>query len=281
MYVVVRCLARGQCMRNQNMTPAGVWVVTGASRGIGVEFVRQILLLEHTTVIACARSPEHASDLQELKAQHKDRLQLVTLDVADTSSIHGAAEHVSKVLGVSSLDYLINNAAVSDPGQSRLQTAESLRQTLEVNVVGVHAMIQAFLPLLQAGHKKTVINISSGSGSLSRRYEEFANRHQKESKHLPTSLSYKTSKSAINMLTLSWASDVTPEEGFTFVAIHPGVVATDMNTASMRALNYDEAAYASRLTPAQAVQQLLETITSLTPKESGRYLNLDGKPIAF
>lgn len=116
MYVVVRCLARGQCMRNQNMTPAGVWVVTGASRGIGVEFVRQvftfrqacmplsllcvlfvsygglssfqILLLEHTTVIACARSPEHASDLQELKAQHKDRLQLVTLDVADTSSIH-------------------------------------------------------------------------------------------------------------------------------------------------------------------------------------------------
>ncbi len=47
------------------------------------------------------------------------------------------------------------------------------------------------------------------------------------------------------------------------------------------ALNYDEAAYASRLTPAQAVQQLLETITSLTPKESGRYLNLDGKPIAF
>lgn len=263
------------------MTPAEVWVVTGASRGIGVEFVRQILLSEHTTVIACARSPENASVLQELKAQHKDRLQLVILDVADTSSIQGAAEHVSKILGVGSVDYLINNAAVSDPGQSRLQKVESLRQTLEVNVVGVHAMIQTFLPLLQAGHKKTVINISSGSGSLSRRYEEFANRHQKESKHLPTSLSYKTSKSALNMLTLSWASDVTPEEGFTFAAIHPGVVATDMNTASMRALNYDEAAYASRLTPTQAVEQLLKTITSLTPTDSGRYLNLDGKPIAF
>jgi NADP-dependent 3-hydroxy acid dehydrogenase YdfG len=54
---------------------------------------------------------------------------------------------------------------------------ESLRQTLEVNVVGVHAMIQAFLPLLQAGHKKTVINISSGSGSLSRRYEEVIITH--------------------------------------------------------------------------------------------------------
>jgi len=50
--------------------------------------VLQILLSEHTTVIACARSPESASVLQELKAQHKDRLQLVTLDVADTSSIH-------------------------------------------------------------------------------------------------------------------------------------------------------------------------------------------------
>lgn len=52
------------------------------------------------------------------------------------------------------------------------RAVDSLRQTLEVNVVGVHAMIQAFLPLLQAGHKKTVINISSGSGSLTRRYEE-------------------------------------------------------------------------------------------------------------
>lgn len=54
---------------------------------------------------------------------------------------------------------------------------ESLRQTLEVNVVGVHAMIQAFLPLLQAGQKKTVINISSGSGSLSQRYEEVVITH--------------------------------------------------------------------------------------------------------
>lgn len=54
---------------------------------------------------------------------------------------------------------------------------ESLRHTLEVNVVGVHTMIQAFLPLLHAGHKKTVINISSGSGSLSRRYEEVIISH--------------------------------------------------------------------------------------------------------
>ena len=49
---------------------------------------------------------------------------------------------------------------------------DTLRQTLEVNVIGVHAMIQAFLPLLQSGQKKTVVNISSGSGSLSRRYDE-------------------------------------------------------------------------------------------------------------
>ena len=49
---------------------------------------------------------------------------------------------------------------------------ESLRDNLEVNVIGVHAMIQAFLPLLQSGHSKTNVNISSGSGSLSGCYEE-------------------------------------------------------------------------------------------------------------
>jgi len=49
---------------------------------------------------------------------------------------------------------------------------ESLRDNLEVNVIGAHAMIQAFLPLLQSGHSKTIVNISSGSGSLSGCYEE-------------------------------------------------------------------------------------------------------------
>jgi len=52
------------------------------------------------------------------------------------------------------------------------RTVERLRENLEVNVIGVHAMIQAFLPLLQSGHSKTIVNISSGSGSLSGCYEE-------------------------------------------------------------------------------------------------------------
>ena len=52
------------------------------------------------------------------------------------------------------------------------RTVESLRQTLELHVVGVHSMIQAFLPLLQAGHKKTVINITSSFASLSARYDQ-------------------------------------------------------------------------------------------------------------
>ena len=58
------------------------------------------------------------------------------------------------------------------------RTADSLRQTLEVHVVGVHTMIQAFLPLLQAGHKKTVVNISSSFASLSARYDQVSGRLQ-------------------------------------------------------------------------------------------------------
>lgn len=256
-------------------------MVTGTSRGIGTEFVKQLLERPNTTVIAGARSPDKADVLKQLKQSNPEQLHVVTLDVSDTASIQAAGQTVSELPGISKVDYLINNAALSNSNQSRLEESASLRDILEVNVVGVHTMIQTFLPLLQPGNKKTVVNISSGSGSLGRRYGEFASRKEKGSKYLPTSISYKTSKAALNMLTLSWASDVTPDEGFTFAAIHPGVVNTDMNTTSMRTLGFDESAYASRLTVTQSVQQLLQTITHLTAQDSGRFLDIDSSPIPF
>lgn len=103
------------------MSAAEVWVVTGASRGIGTEFVKQILSSDGHQVVAGARTPDTATVLQDLLRQYPGRLHIIPLDVASTTSIQDAARQVSQLQGISGVDYLINNAAVSDPGQSRLQ----------------------------------------------------------------------------------------------------------------------------------------------------------------
>lgn len=137
-------------------------------------------------------------------------------------------------------------------------------------------MTQTFLPLLQSGHKKLVVNVSSSFGSVSQRYEELLNRKEKPLRFIPTTLSYKASKAALNMLTVCWAADITPDDGFTFVSIHPGNVATDLNELSFRAWKIEEEFKHLRITPAQSAQTLLSTISKLSPDDSGRFLNTDG-----
>lgn len=258
------------------MPPTEVWLITGTSRGVGAEIVEQVLQLKYTVVIAGARFPDKSQALQDLKQQHPERLHLLCLDVASDASIQAAAKQVTRDLAITKVDYLVNNAGLATSVQSRLEEVASLREILEVNVVGVHAMIQTFLPMLQSGNKKTVINISSASGSLSTRHAEFLRRRENPSMFLSASLSYKASKAALNMLTLSWASDVTPDDGFIFVAIHPGSVSTDMTTAAFRDWGLDKKYFDLRLTPAQSVQKLLATIANLTPSNSGQFLNTDG-----
>ncbi|DBA78410.1 TPA: hypothetical protein ACH3X2_007907 [Trebouxia sp. C0005] len=285
------------------MAPEEVWLITGASRGIGAELVKQVLAKDNTKVVAGARSPKTSPLLHNLQDRYQDRLHTLALDVSSNASILAAAESVTNLLPFKDIDYLVNNAAIANAEQTRAEKPDTLTEMLQTNVIGVHAMTQAFLPLLQSGQKKTVINISSAMGSMNVWYHQFTVRNDQPIPMTKSSLGYKVSKAALNMrkrpyffppaacaevsgwatdaVTLSWASDVTPEEGFTFVAIEPGTVDTDASTAMMQKWGMDKTALESRLSPAQAVGTMLETIAKLTPEDSGRFLKSDGNVFLY
>ena len=130
-------------------------MVTGAGRGLGLEFVKQ-LLPRAECLIATARNPEAAQELQELARKNAGILKIVQLDLSDEESIQRAVEEIGKL--VSSLDLLINNAGIyigrpgTTAGSDRLGklTMQGGVETLRTNAVGPMILTQGLLPLLQA-----------------------------------------------------------------------------------------------------------------------------------
>jgi NAD(P)-dependent dehydrogenase (short-subunit alcohol dehydrogenase family) len=139
------------------------YLITGASRGIGLELTKQLLALPASQVgkvIALTRSKE-CPPLTNLLGQYPDRTFHVVASVDDDNSVQKAAAEVKSKLGHQGLDCLINNAGISAaaPGGTKTMPSEQLQQLLNTNVVGVHRVISAFLPLLETGNLKKVINV--------------------------------------------------------------------------------------------------------------------------
>ncbi|KAK4902834.1 hypothetical protein LTR27_000773 [Elasticomyces elasticus] len=198
------------------------YLVTGASRGIGLELVQQLLALpgsQVTKVIALSRGAPPAA-LQELLDKHAERATHVTASVDDTQSVKQAAQAVEAQLGDQGLDVLINNAGIFGEvfaeGAKFIPPEEMLR-VLDVNVVGPHRVTAAFLTLLEKGRQKKVINMSSTLGSIAMsEYFTFA--------PVPP---YKISKTALHMLNKQYALEY-EGKGFTFLAVSPGWLKTDL-----------------------------------------------------
>jgi NAD(P)-dependent dehydrogenase (short-subunit alcohol dehydrogenase family) len=215
-------------------------LITGANRGLGLEFARQ-LHAAGAEVIGTARRPEAATELQELGVRVEQ------LDVADPASVAALAER----LDGTPLDALLNNAGIFPSRASFVEhtPADALR-TYEVNTLGPLRVTQALLPHLRQGERKLVMNMSSGLGSITN-----AGRGG--------SVGYRASKAALNMMTRVQAGEFA-DEGFIFIAMSPGWVRTDMGG--------DQAP----LSPEESVRGMLATLAPLTPADSGRYLDHNG-----
>jgi NAD(P)-dependent dehydrogenase (short-subunit alcohol dehydrogenase family) len=140
------------------------YAITGASRGIGLELTKQLLDLPASQVakiFALTRSSSAPAALQELIKRNPDRVVHVSASVDDTDSVQKAAEEVKEKLGGQGLDILVNNAGLQtyNPGGTKAMPPHELSENLNVNVIGVHRMIAAFLPLLEMGKQKKVINL--------------------------------------------------------------------------------------------------------------------------
>jgi NAD(P)-dependent dehydrogenase (short-subunit alcohol dehydrogenase family) len=182
------------------------WVVTGANRGIGLEFAKQLLAEGHS-VIAGVRSPE------SMKFSH-EKMSILQLDVSSTSSVREFAENVKSMS--QSIDILVNNAGRMDGRWQSLEDVdpEVSLEVLNVNTIGPLRVSQVLWPLLQASNKGKIANISSLMGSID---DCMSGR----------SYAYRTSKTGLNMITKILAVEG-KNHNITVTAYHPGWAKTDM-----------------------------------------------------
>ncbi|KAK9839261.1 hypothetical protein WJX81_004548 [Elliptochloris bilobata] len=240
---------------------AKVYVVTGASRGLGLGLVAGLMKQDGTVVVAAARNPGKSDALQKLVQQYPGRIHTVVLDTEDVAS--DAAASVDSVIP-EGVDVLVNMAGIMDDQiVSALQTDGSdYMRVLKVNVVGSFLTTQAFYPLLKKRDVRIIVNVSSLLGSI-------GNQRAGAVPLVGKAIAYLSSKAALNMQTAVLASAL-KDEGFTVVSTCPGWVATDMGSRS----DTKEAIGAEPgLTVEQSTEKHLALISKLAKHDNGKYIS--------
>jgi NAD(P)-dependent dehydrogenase (short-subunit alcohol dehydrogenase family) len=179
-------------------------LVTGTSSGIGEACVRRLDALGYQVFAGVRR----AEDADRLKAAGSARLCPLLLDVTDWAGIDRAVETVALAVGDHGLSGLVNNAGIAVGGPLEYVTPEELRFQLDVNVVGLHAVTRAFLPLVRLGRGR-IVHIGSISGQVAS----------------PFTGPYAASKHAVEALADSLRLELAPE-GLHVSVVEPGQVRT-------------------------------------------------------
>lgn len=201
--------------------PDAVWLVTGASAGLGRAIVRQAVA-RGARVAAAARDP---ATLDDLVALAPERVLAVTLDVTDPAQISAAVAATTARFG--QIDVLVNNA-----GYGLMATIEeagdaAIRRLFETNLFGPTALIRAVLPGMRARRTGMVVNISSTAGA----------------RGIPGSGYYSASKAALEMLTEALAGEVA-HLGIGAMTVAPGPFRTEFFSRSIELGEAGEPDYA-------------------------------------
>lgn len=229
------------------MTKTYQVLITGASRGIGLEFARQYAEAGWK-VIACSRDLGQAAGLQELVNKYPD-IQAYALDVADFAAIESLAASLKGV----KIDLLINNAGVYPHSDLEHADAESWLHAFKVNSMAPFKMATAFIPHVAASQLKKVVTLSSKMGSL-------------DDNTSGGSYIYRSSKVAANMVMKSLSIDL-KAYGIAVAALHPGWVQTEMGGPD------------ALIDTQTSVSGLRQVIEDLNLNNSGRFVAYDGKDI--
>ena len=224
-------------------------VVTGANRGLGLEFVRQLLARGDRVTAGC-RHPDDADDLHSLGESAGERLTVIELDVARDDSVAAAVDRID-----APIDLLVNNAGIYGGRTQSLADFDShvAADVYNVNVVGPLRLIQRIEPKLAADAR--VLNISSGYGSIANGAADWP-------------LHYCPTKAGLNMVTVIVAKQWADTDRC-LIAMSPGWVQTDMGGSD------------ADLTPEQSVSGMLQTLAGRTASDSGGYYSLHGHRLPF
>lgn len=220
-------------------------MITGASRGLGLEFARQFYSKE-CRVIATCRNPKNANELNAI-----GDIDIHSLDVTDDKSVANLAD---KLRG-ENIDILINNAGVigQREGFGRLDY-DIWAETMDTNVFGPMRVAEAFRDNVMNSEKKQMIFITSRMGSIT--------------EAVPNAYVYRSSKAALNMAVKCLSAELA-EQGLIAVLFHPGHVQTDMG------------GQAAPVTPQKSIEGMKNQIVALTHDDNGRFLSYDGHQIPW
>ena len=218
-------------------------LITGANRGIGLEFVKQYTEAGWS-ILACCRNPENATELKKIK---RENIEIIRLDVNEL-------EHISE-LGLRCsqypIDLLINNAGMAGTADDfNMVSHETILDTLRTNTLAPILIAQALIHSLELGHRKTIVNVSSYYGSIE--YYEDADY-----------MAYQISKAALNAATKNMAKSLRPKN-IIAISIDPGWVKTDMGGES------------AILTTNKSVDGMRHVFDTLSLSDSGKFFRYDG-----
>jgi NAD(P)-dependent dehydrogenase (short-subunit alcohol dehydrogenase family) len=226
--------------------------ITGANRGIGLEWVRQAAE-EGWQVIATARTPEQSPELLRLASRFSGQLEVWPLDVTDATAV----ESLPGRLGALPIDCLVNNAGVyGQPGGNFGQVDfDNWRHTFEVNVLAPMRLMQTLAPAVERSQRRLIASISSKMGSIADNSSGGA-------------YVYRSSKAALNAVMKS-ASIELARRGITCVTLHPGWVKTDMGGPN------------ALMEVSDSVRAMRTILQAVTMNDAGRFIGPDGKDIPW
>jgi NAD(P)-dependent dehydrogenase (short-subunit alcohol dehydrogenase family) len=214
------------------------YLVTGANRGIGYEYCRQIQARGDIAIAVCRQASTQLTDLGIRVEENID----VTADTA--------VADLNQRLGDTQIDVLINNAAIAKSISLEHLDFDSIRAQFEINAVGALRVTQVLLPRLKTGAK--VVMMTSRMGSIADNTSG-------------GSYGYRMSKAALSMAGKSLSHDLQPR-GIAVAILHPGLVQTRMTNFT-----------ASGITPEVSVRGLLARIDELTLESTGTFWHSNGE----
>lgn len=238
-----------------------VYVLTGANRGLGLEFTRQLSADTSNTVIGAVRST--SNDLAELNALNKNKnIHVLECDTSSITSINAFAKSAKHVLNGQKVDYLFNNSGINAvPQQSSLTIGpEDMNEHIQVNVVGPAKTTEAFLAADLLSTDAVILNMTSGLGSNTASLGITPRK----------CATYSISKAALNMLTVHQSGDVREKlSGAIVICMDPGWVKTRMGGEG------------AVLEPHQSIGGMLKTVHGLKKEDNGKFYTYTGEQVPW
>ena len=230
-------------------------LITGASRGIGLELVRQTLLRDHFVFATC-RNPDSACDLNLLKDQYPNKINILKLNVEDERSVKGCFKELKE--SGQSVDLLFNNEGIIDWSDLEQIEATAVEKIYKVNLLGALLVTRNSIPILQGSESPLIINLSSRLGSIDLR----------GGTKLGGAIAYQCSKAALNMLTKQTSIDLSPLN-IRVISQSPGWVKTEMGGKD------------AKYETTEAVSMMLESLENLPKDKTGIFIGEDGIEIPW